>query len=45
MYEQGRISTGKYEELLIEGGYADIVFNVPEEIEGVADELEDAGIF
>ena len=45
LYEQGRISTGKYEELLIEGGYADIVFNVPEEIEGVADELEDAGIF
>ena len=45
LYEQGRISPGKYEELLIEGGYADIVFNVPEEIEGATNEFEDAGIF
>jgi len=45
LYESGRISRGKYEELLIEGGYADVVFNAPEEIEGVENEIEDADIF
>ncbi|WP_271629039.1 ImmA/IrrE family metallo-endopeptidase [Caldicellulosiruptor sp. DIB 104C] len=42
LLDAGRISYGKYEELLIEGGYAHLIFEPEEDTEGEINELEDA---
>ncbi|MEZ0535969.1 ImmA/IrrE family metallo-endopeptidase [Caldicellulosiruptoraceae bacterium PP1] len=42
LLEAGKISYGKYEELLIEGGYAHMVFEPTQDTEGEINEFEDA---
>jgi len=45
LLEAGRISYGKYEELLIEGGYAPLLFEPQQDTEGEINEFEDANSF
>jgi len=45
LLDAGKISYGKYEELLIEGGYAHLIFEPEEDTEGEINELEDAYSF
>ncbi|SDG72243.1 Zn-dependent peptidase ImmA, M78 family [Thermoanaerobacter thermohydrosulfuricus] len=45
LLEANRISYGKYEELLIKGGYAHLIFEMEEETEGEISEFEDANSF
>lgn len=45
LLDNGKITYGKYEELLLEGGYADILYGDNEESEGVENAFEDANSF